>query len=81
MNPIHAMASDKPETMRTAFIAVATRPSAVLSAVFSNGLEFAQGATYAFVAVSFLLLLGELISLVIGVSLTRTVTRRGAWAL
>jgi phosphoserine phosphatase RsbU/P len=75
VNPIHAMQWDKPEAMKNAFIAVATRPSAVLGAVFSNGIEFAQGATYAFVLVAFLLLVGELISLVIGVSLTRTITR------
>jgi phosphoserine phosphatase RsbU/P len=53
---------------------VTTRPSAVLGAVFSTGIETAQNATGIFLLILFLLLLGEIISLIIGVSLTRTIT-------
>jgi phosphoserine phosphatase RsbU/P len=53
---------------------VSTRPSAVLGAVFNNGIDTAQLATGIFLLTLVLLLLGELISLVIGISLTRTIT-------
>jgi len=51
-----------------------TRPSAVLRTVFSNGIEMGQLATFGFLFVFFLLLLVQLVSWVIGISLTRTVT-------
>ena len=54
---------------------VTTRPSAVLTTIFSNGIDTAQNVTIFFVIVLWLLLLGELVSLVIGISLTRTITR------
>jgi phosphoserine phosphatase RsbU/P len=55
-------------------LVVTTRPSAVLRTVFSNGIDTAQNWTVAFVVLFCVLLLGEMISLVIGISLTRTVT-------
>ena len=64
-----------PQTSRTAALFVTTRPSAVLNIVFGNGIDTAQNATFFFALVLGLLLLGELISLVIGISLTRTITR------
>ena len=65
---------DHPGTLGTQDLVVTTRPSAVLQTVFSNGIDTAQIATVVFVVVLCLLLLGELVSLVIGISLTRTVT-------
>lgn len=53
---------------------VTTRPSAVLRTVFSSGLDFAQYATLSFVALLVALLLVQIVSWVIGISLTRTVT-------
>jgi sigma-B regulation protein RsbU (phosphoserine phosphatase) len=62
------------ETAKTANLFVTTRPSAVLGIVFSNGIDTAQNATFLFALFLAMLLLGELISLVIGISLTRTIT-------
>jgi sigma-B regulation protein RsbU (phosphoserine phosphatase) len=66
---------DHPEAARKQNLVVTTRPSAVLRTVFSNGIDvMSQSAPYIFLAVLGLLLTGELISLIIGLSLTRTVT-------
>jgi sigma-B regulation protein RsbU (phosphoserine phosphatase) len=65
---------DHPETPGYQRLWVSTRPSAVLGAVFNNGIDTAQVATGIFLLTLVLLLLGELISLVIGISLTRTIT-------
>jgi phosphoserine phosphatase RsbU/P len=73
-NPISAAEWKSPQTTGTAYLFVTTRPSAVLGAVFGNGIESAQVALVFFAVVASLLLLVELVSLVIGVSLTRTVT-------
>jgi len=74
-NQIPVAEWDHPKTLGTQDLVVTTRPSAVLQTVFSNGIDTAQIATVVFVVVLCLLLLGELVSLVIGISLTRTVTR------
>jgi sigma-B regulation protein RsbU (phosphoserine phosphatase) len=66
---------EHPQTSVTELLFVTTRPSAVLRAVFSNGIDPEQTATVVFVVVLCLLLLVELVSWVIGISLTRTVTR------
>jgi sigma-B regulation protein RsbU (phosphoserine phosphatase) len=63
-----------PQTAQSSELFVTSRPSAVLRTVFSNGGDAAQGVTFVFLTVLGLLFLGELISLVIGISLTRTVT-------
>ncbi len=55
-------------------LVVTTRPSAVLRTVFSNGNDTAQNWSLVFVVLFCVLLLGEMISLIIGMSLTRTVT-------
>ena len=55
-------------------LVVSTRPSAVLGTVVKNGLDTEQIVTGIFLLGLFLLLLAELVSLVIGISLTRTVT-------
>lgn len=64
----------RPQASDSERLVVSTRPSAVLGTVFNNGIDTAQWVTGIFLVVLFLLLLGELISLVIGISLTRTVT-------
>jgi sigma-B regulation protein RsbU (phosphoserine phosphatase) len=46
-----------------------------LTTIFNNGIDTAQNVTIFFVIVLWLLLLGELVSLVIGISLTRTITQ------
>jgi phosphoserine phosphatase RsbU/P len=65
---------DRPQSSHSDLLYVTTRPSAVLGAVFSNGIDTAQIATGIFLLIFALLLLGELVSLVIGISLTRTIT-------
>ncbi len=63
-----------PEAGRTALLQITTRPSAVLGAVFSNGIEFGQVALLAFGALAATLLCVWLGSIVIGLSLTRSIT-------
>ncbi len=78
LNQIQVAEWDRPETADTQNLVVTTRPSAVLRTVFSNGADvMSQSAPIIFVALLVLLVFGELISLIIGMSLTRTVT----WAV
>jgi sigma-B regulation protein RsbU (phosphoserine phosphatase) len=63
-----------PDASGTAYLSVATRPSAALGAVFGKGLELGQAWLLGFVAVASALLFVELVSFVIGLSLTRTIT-------
>jgi len=65
---------NQPQSSHTDSLWVTTRPSAVLGTIFSNGIDTAQIATGIFLVILVLLLLGELISLIIGISLTRTIT-------
>jgi phosphoserine phosphatase RsbU/P len=74
VDPIRFTDWSDPGRSDTGYLSVATRPSAVLGSVFSKGLEVSQGVLYGFVAVAFLLLFAELVSFVIGMSLTRTIT-------
>jgi sigma-B regulation protein RsbU (phosphoserine phosphatase) len=65
-----------PEIGGTDKLFVATRPSAVLRTIFSNSGDLTGiDAVAVFVIVLALLLLGELVSLVFGISLTRTITQ------
>lgn len=66
---------DDPSDTRKKTLVVITRPSAVLSTVFGTGLDWAQAVTLIFVILLLALLAVQLISWVIGVSLTRTVTK------
>ena len=66
---------ESPGKTDTAFLVVHTRPSAVLSTVFGQGVEFSQNVLTFFFIVAGLFLLVELVSLMVGVSLTRTITR------
>ena len=65
---------EKPEDKRTVLLVVQTRPSAVLNAVFGNQAEDGQIVLVAFAVIGGLLLVVEFFSLVIGVSLSRTIT-------
>ncbi len=65
---------ENPAASQKENLVVSTRPSAVLRTVFGNGLDFAQTVTLVFVLLLIALLAVQLISWVIGVSLTRTVT-------
>ncbi|HTA44839.1 MAG TPA: SpoIIE family protein phosphatase [Bryobacteraceae bacterium] len=64
-----------PDSSRTALLSVTTRPSAVLGAVFSKGIEFGQAALLLFDVLAVALLSVWLISIIIGLSLTRSITR------
>lgn len=53
---------------------VTTRPSALMGAIFGDRFKIAQGLLFVFFGLLILFFLVELVSLVIGVSLTRSVT-------
>lgn len=74
-NPIPVARWEDPQGAGTRNLIVTTRPSAVLRTVFSNGLDFAEVITFVFVALFVALLLVQIGSWVIGISLTRSVTR------
>jgi sigma-B regulation protein RsbU (phosphoserine phosphatase) len=75
-SPIQIAVWDKPGTyLPTSTMIVSTRPSAVLRTVMPQKLEFAAEFIPAlFITVAVLFLIAELISLIIGLSLTRTIT-------
>ncbi len=58
-----------------ASLQIQTRPSAVFRMLFGQRLELAQGVIIVFIVVGTLFLVVELLSLVIGVSITRTLTK------
>jgi sigma-B regulation protein RsbU (phosphoserine phosphatase) len=74
LNQIPVARWDSPQVPFFERLVVSTRPSAVLGTVVKNGLDTEQIVTGIFLLGLFLLLLAELVSLVIGISLTRTVT-------
>ena len=74
IDPIPYADLNHPDVSGTAYLSVVTRPSAALGAVFGKGLEIGQAWLLGFVAVACTLLLVELVSFVIGLSLTRTIT-------
>ncbi len=63
-----------PNQIQTATLSVNTRPSAVLAVVFADRNDAAQFATILFIAIAFLLAIVELGSVVIGITMTRTIT-------
>jgi sigma-B regulation protein RsbU (phosphoserine phosphatase) len=64
-----------PRSPETAILVVETRPSAVFQAVFGGKMDEGQNWLVAFLVIASALLVVELLSLVIGVSLTRSVTQ------
>jgi phosphoserine phosphatase RsbU/P len=73
-NPLDVAIWDKPNQKQQTLLSVSTRPSAVLSVVFSERLDFARGVLLAFVAILCLLALVELISVIISATMTRNIT-------
>jgi sigma-B regulation protein RsbU (phosphoserine phosphatase) len=79
--PVAVAVWDSPGRVVRRLLFIRTRYSAVLNTVFGQTVEFSPGftmaalATFAFVAVTILFLIVELVSLVIGVRLTRSITR------
>jgi sigma-B regulation protein RsbU (phosphoserine phosphatase) len=63
-----------PKTLEESLLVVTTRTSAVLGIVFGQKFDFGQAAVLAFAGVSILFLLFEIAALIVGVSLTRTIT-------
>jgi len=66
---------DKAEARQTGLLVIQTRPSAVLSVLFNTQSEDAQLWQAIFAIIAGLLLIAWIVSVVIGVSLTRTITR------
>jgi sigma-B regulation protein RsbU (phosphoserine phosphatase) len=79
-DPIRVAQWDHPQKTDNAMLFVTTRPSAVLGAIFGNGMSSINGADSAelavilFSVVAGLLFAVELVSLVIGISLSRSIT-------
>ena len=65
----------QPELSGTALLVLQTRPSAVFEALFSGKMDDAQGTLTLFLVTTGLLLLVEVLSLVVGVSLARSITQ------
>jgi sigma-B regulation protein RsbU (phosphoserine phosphatase) len=65
---------NRPNRIQTANLFLSTRPSAVLAVVFADRTEAAQTATIVFIAIALLLAVVQLGSVVIGVTMTRTIT-------
>jgi phosphoserine phosphatase RsbU/P len=63
-----------PTESGSVILSIETRPSAVLGAVFAQGFESGKLALIVFVVVASMLLCVWLVSIVIGLSLTRTIT-------
>ncbi len=75
VSPVGVSLWSSPSKVDIGMLTVHSRTSAVLRTVFGQtALDFGTGIFTAFVAVAVLFLLVELVSLIIGVSLTRTIT-------
>ena len=72
--PVQLESWDSPQTTETGILLVDTRFSAVLSTIFGQKLEWAQGLMALFVTVAVIFLIVELASLYFGVRLSRTIT-------
>ncbi len=72
--PFQVASWNEPGRDLSVSLQIDTRPSAVFRLLFGQRVEVAQGVTIVFLAVGTLFLLVEVASLVIGISITRTVT-------
>lgn len=63
-----------PGSTKPFVLAVVTRPSALINAVFGEQFDIGQGVLLIFVGVIILFVLVELISLIAGITMTRTIT-------
>ncbi len=74
VNPMNLAYWNDPNSNHRAELTVATRPSAVLSAVFGDRSDSAQDVLQFFILIAFLLAVVQLVSVVIGVSMIRAIT-------
>ena len=65
---------DNPAAKEAALLVVKTRTSAVMGIVFGQKFDFGQAMVLFFLGVAVLFLLFEIASLIVGISLTRTIT-------
>jgi phosphoserine phosphatase RsbU/P len=73
--PVPIQAWENPGTVDTEILAVRTRPSALLRTLLAQRVDWASDLVpIVFLTVAVLFLVAELISLIVGVSLTRTIT-------
>ena len=72
--PIQVASWDSPQNSTDALLVVNSRVSAVLSMLFGEKLELGEMMLDVFVAVAILFLIVELVSLVAGIQLSRTMT-------
>ena len=63
-----------PDSRRAAILSITTRPSAVVNVLFGNGFSTEQWSLFAFLMIAGIFLVVEIGSMIIGVSLTRTIT-------
>jgi sigma-B regulation protein RsbU (phosphoserine phosphatase) len=74
VNPTDLAYWNRPNSTGSAFLTVTTRPSAVLSVVFGDRVETSQISLQIFIGIAILLTVVWLIAIIIGVSMTRTIT-------
>lgn len=74
-SPVSVAFWDSPGKRQDALLVVHTRPSAVLDTVFGQKVDIAQRVMAVFFVVAALFLVVEVVSLLIGISLTRSITR------
>ena len=74
LGPVRRAVWDQPNRTQNTFVAVTTRPSSVLGIVFASGIDFAQSILVFFAVIAALFAVVELISVFIGVYMTRTIT-------
>ncbi len=72
-NPVKTAIWEQPNATGTTLLLVTTRPSALLATVFGE-VDLAQGILIVFIIVAALFLIVEIVSLFIGISLSRTIT-------
>jgi sigma-B regulation protein RsbU (phosphoserine phosphatase) len=63
-----------PDEQHTAILSITTRPSAVVNVLFGKGFATEEWSLYLFLIVTVIFLVVEIGSMIIGVSLTRTIT-------
>ncbi|MEP6715549.1 MAG: SpoIIE family protein phosphatase [Terriglobia bacterium] len=73
-NPLEAADWNVPNSKIVSLLSVSTRTSAVLNVVFGEGVDTPQYASIIFVAIIWLLAAVELVSIIIGITMTRTIT-------
>jgi phosphoserine phosphatase RsbU/P len=63
-----------PDEQHTAILSITTRPTAVVNVLFGKGFAMEQWSLFGFLIVAVIFLVVEMGSMIIGVSLTRTIT-------